>query len=254
MNSILFKRTSFVLSLAALTVISSGLKAQAQTTNLAATDVKTNSTLDTTTLTSASALMAEPSLATVVAQADGTVAPDGTTPGTLRDGTTPDTTPGTEPGATPTTPAPGVVEPGRATRSGPSYVGAAGNIGLTGGETALGIGNFAVISKIGLTEAVSARPAVVFGDDTTVLIPVTYDFTLQPTGVATEVVSSFAPYLGGGLAIATGSNSDVGPLLTAGVDVPLGSRLTGTAGVNVGFFDNTSVGLLIGVGYNFEGL
>jgi len=121
-------------------------------------------------------------------------------------------------------------------------------------ELNLGIGNFTVISKIGLTEAVSIRPAVVIGDDTTILIPLTYDFTIQPTGVATEAVSTFAPYVGGGLAIATGSNSDVGPMLTAGADVPIGSQFTANAGVNVGFFDDTSVGLTVGIGYNFEGL
>jgi hypothetical protein len=130
--------------------------------------------------------------------------------------------------------------------------GAAGNIGLSGGETALGIGNFTVISKIGLAEAVSVRPAVVFGDNTTVLIPVTYDFNLRPTGAAVEPISTFAPYVGGGLVIATGNDdSDFGGLLSAGVDVPLSPEFTATAGVNVGILDNTSVGLLIGVGYNF---
>jgi hypothetical protein len=173
--------------------------------------------------------------------------------------TTEPTTPTTEPPATtpettPTQQTPGAIEPGRATRGGSSYVGVGGNIGLAGGETALGVGNFTVISKIGFTEAVSARPAVVIGDDTTILIPITYDFTIQPTGAATEAVSSFAPYIGGGLAIATGSNSDVGPMVTAGADVPIGNQFTANAGVNVGFFDSTSVGLTIGVGYNFEGL
>lgn len=118
----------------------------------------------------------------------------------------------------------------------------------------MGIGNFTVISKIGFTEAVSARPAVVFGNNTTILLPITYDFTVRPTGAATEAISTFAPYIGGGLAIATGDNSDVGPMITAGADVPIGNQLAANAGVNVGFFDSTSVGLTIGIGYNFEGL
>ncbi len=154
MNTILFKRASFLLSLATLTVVSSGLKAQAQTTDFTAADVKTQPTLDTKALTSASALIAEPSAAQNPEATSETTDPvvaqvDGTTPGT------------------------GGIAPGRATRSGPSYVGVAGNIGLSGGETALGIGNFTVISKIGLAEAVSVRPAVVIGDNTTFLIPVT---------------------------------------------------------------------------------
>lgn len=233
MNTILFKRTSFLLSLATLTVVSSGLKAQAQTTDFTAADVKTQPTLDTKALTSASVLIAEPSAAQNPEATSETTAPvvaqvDGTTPGT------------------------GGIAPGRATRSGPSYVGVAGNIGLAGGETALGIGNFTVISKIGLAEAVSVRPAVVIGDNTTFLIPVTYDFNLRATGAAAQPISTFAPYVGGGLVIATGNDdSDFGGLLSAGVDVPINSQFTATAGVNVGILDNTSVGLLIGAGYNF---
>lgn len=155
------------------------------------------------------------------------------------------TTPANEVAQTPTG-----VQPGRATRGGSSYIGVAGNVGLSGGETALGIGNFSVISKIGFTETISARPTVVIGDDTTVLLPVTYDFNLRPRDAVAGTVTA-APYLGGGIAIATGSNSDVGPLLTAGVDVPVAERVTATGAVHAGFFDRTSVGLVIGAGYNF---
>ena len=127
----------------------------------------------------------------------------------------------------------------------PSYVGVAGNIGLSGGETSLGTGNVAVISKLKLNHNVSFRPGVVFGDNTTVLLPLTYDFSWQLTPL------SVSPYVGTGLAINTGNNSEVGGLLTAGVDVPLTSQFTANVGVNAGFVNNTSVGLAIGVGYNF---
>ncbi len=63
----------------------------------------------------------------------------------------------------------------------------------------------------------------------------------------------FAPYVGAGLAIATGDNSDVVPMLIASVDVPIANQFTANAGVNVAFFDDTSVGLVLGVGYNFAG-
>jgi hypothetical protein len=233
------KQIFVAVGIATVAVLAGGLSAQAQTAN-------SNPTQDTKVSTSAAALRNDSANSTV-AQVDPTYpSTQPTTPTTEPPATTPETTP------TQTTP--GAIEPGRATRGGSSYVGVGGNIGLGGGDTALGIGNFTVISKIGFTEAVSARPAVVFGDNTTFLIPITYDFTVQPTGAATEAISSFAPYVGGGLAIATGDNSDVGPMLTAGADVPLGDRLTANAGVNVGFFDSTSVGLTIGVGYNFEGL
>lgn len=150
---------------------------------------------------------------------------------------------------TPTQPVP-TVQPGRATRGGSSYVGVAGNIGLSSGETALGVGNFTIISKIGFTETISVRPTVVIGDDTTFLVPVTYDFNLRQRDAVAGTVRA-APYLGGGIAIATGSNSDVGPLLTAGVDVPIAERFTATGAVHAGFFDRTSVGIVIGAGYNF---
>ncbi|AFY89657.1 hypothetical protein [Chroococcidiopsis thermalis] len=239
MNAKPIKQIFVAVGIATVAVLAGGLSAQAQTAN-------SNPTQDTKVSTSAAALRNDSANSTV-AQVDHTYpSTQPTTPTTEPPATTPETTP------TQTTP--GAIEPGRATRGGSSYVGVGGNIGLGGGDTALGIGNFTVISKIGFTEAVSARPAVVFGDNTTFLIPITYDFTVQPTGVATEAISSFAPYVGGGLAIATGDNSDVGPMLTAGADVPLGDRLTANAGVNVGFFDSTSVGLTIGVGYNFEGL
>lgn len=144
------------------------------------------------------------------------------------------------------------ISPGRATQSGSSYIGIAGNIGLSGGDTALGDGNFAVITKIGLTRTFSVRPGAVIGDDPTILIPITYDFTFNPTD-AFAAPLPIAPYLGAGIVIGTGGDTDVGPMITAGVDFPLTNQFTATAGLNVGFIKDTSVGLQIGVGYNFRG-
>ena len=145
------------------------------------------------------------------------------------------------------------ISPGRITRGGSSYVGIAGNIGIGGGGTSLGNSNFTVISKIGLTNTFSVRPAVVIGDDATFLIPLTYDFNVSSADAFSESLP-FSPYLGAGVAVSTRSNDNVAALLSAGVDVPISSQFTATAGVNVGFFRNTDVGLLIGVGYNFVGL
>ncbi|MCG6134563.1 MAG: hypothetical protein MET45_07845 [Nostoc sp. LLA-1] len=142
------------------------------------------------------------------------------------------------------------VVPGTATRSGPSYIGVGGNIGFGGGTT-LSQGSFAVFSKVGLTENFSARPAAFFGDNTLFLIPVTVDFPVQAVTDTGEQQLSIAPYVGGGAAISTGRDSTVGFLLTGGVDVPISPEFTATAGVNVGFIDETEVGLLLGVGYNF---
>jgi len=156
------------------------------------------------------------------------------------------------------------VEPGRATRGGASYIGVGANFGLSGGSD-LGDGtNFAVFSKIGLLRSFSVRPAVVVGDNTTVLVPITYDFSFR-TAETLEQTFSIAPYVGAGVGIATGGDedddnggddddgSDLGLLLTAGVDVPLTPQFTATAAVNANFRDDTDVGIWVGVGYNFPG-
>jgi hypothetical protein len=144
-----------------------------------------------------------------------------------------------------------VISPGRSTRSGPSYIGIGGNIGL-GGDTTLGDSGFSVISKIGLTRNLSARPAVVIGDnDPTILLPLTVDFPISSVLETGELNLEAAPFVGGGIAISTGSDGLVRPLISAGIDVPVASRITATAAVNFAFFDDTEVGLTLGAGYSF---
>ncbi|PSB03758.1 hypothetical protein [Merismopedia glauca] len=142
------------------------------------------------------------------------------------------------------------ITPGRATRSGPSYIGVGGNIGL-GGDTSLGDGSFTVISKIGLTRNLSIRPSATIGDNTVILVPLTVDFPVASVVDADNFQVGAAPYIGGGAAISTGDNSRVGFLVSGGVDVPLSRQITANAGINVGFLDETEYGLTIGVGYNF---
>jgi uncharacterized surface protein with fasciclin (FAS1) repeats len=140
---------------------------------------------------------------------------------------------------------------GRATRGGRSYIGGGGNIGLSGNDTALSDSNFAVISKLGLTNYLSVRPSVIFGDDTIFLVPVTLDFTPRTAGSVGERSFAISPFIGAGVAIEANLDTDIGLLLTGGVDLPVGSRFTVTGSVNAAFLDNTDVGLLLGVGYNF---
>ncbi|MGV0026027.1 hypothetical protein [Phormidesmis priestleyi] len=144
------------------------------------------------------------------------------------------------------------VSPGRVTRSGSSYVGVGGNIGIGSGDTQLGQGSFAVLSKIGLLPSVSVRPSLLFSDNLTILVPVTYDFSFGegPTG---RLGFSAAPFVGVGVAISTGDDSNVGLLLTGGVDVPLSSQFTATASVNASVTGEAAIGILLGVGYNFQG-
>lgn len=162
-----------------------------------------------------------------------------------------DTTP--TPAPTDSDPSPDIdLDPGQATRGGSSYIGVAGNIGL-GGDSAIGEGSFAVISKIGLANVLSVRPSVAIEDDPVILLPLTYDFSSRSVEPLEETLS-VSPYLGGGIAIETSEDADVGLLLTGGVDVPISDRFTATAAVNAAFLDKTDVGILIGVGYNFTGL
>lgn len=144
------------------------------------------------------------------------------------------------------------IEPGRGTRSGSSYVGIGGNLGLGDGDTQIGEGAFAIISKVGLTSNFSVRPSVLISDGVTILLPVTYDFFFGE-GPTDELGFAAAPYLGLGAAISTEDDLDVDLLLTGGVDIPLGSQFTATVALNASVTGNTALGLLIGVGYNFSG-
>lgn len=207
-----------------------------------------------------------------VAQSEGPTpgnAPPTTAPGNARPDlivpTTPAPTPGTFTPApstptqttpTDTTPRPlpgtSTISPGRATNSGSSYFGVGGNIGLGDGDTAIGEGSFAIISKIGLTRNFSVRPSALIGDNVTILLPVTYDFSFGegPTG---ELGFTAAPFLGVGAAISTGDGASADLLLTGGIDVPLGSQFTATGSVNASVTGKAAVGLLLGIGYNFRG-
>jgi uncharacterized surface protein with fasciclin (FAS1) repeats len=143
------------------------------------------------------------------------------------------------------------VTAGRTTLGGPSYIGVAGNIGLSGNDTALSDGNFAVISKIGLTRNISVRPSVLFGGDTIFLVPLTLDLAPRTAGAVGDRTFAISPYIGAGVAIEANLDTDFGLLLTGGVDLPVGSRFTVTGAVNAAFMDQTDVGLLLGLGYNF---
>lgn len=141
------------------------------------------------------------------------------------------------------------IDPGRPTRGGASYVGIGGNIGIDG-DTALGRGSFVINGKIGLTRSLSFRPAAIIGDDTVFLFPLTYDFRIQSTDPFEPV--RFAPFVGGGLALSTDEDDNLGFLVTGGVDFPLSPQFVANASLNIGFLeDTTDFGLMVGVGYTF---
>ncbi|MBH8573892.1 hypothetical protein I8752_12845 [Nostocaceae cyanobacterium CENA369] len=280
MNTI-FLRKGVLLPIVAVVVLGSGFSAKAQTTdnvssqqliepavtavssNQSNTELETKSqelstetpanqtqTSDSTALQQFPSVSAQESASRTLTPVPGTVA---TSSGAL----TPETSEYAEPtSATSAPPAPVVaqsnIDIGRPTRGGRSYIGVAGNIGLDGNSASLGDGNFAAISKIGLTNTFSFRPSAVFGDNTTILLPLTYDFSFKQADPFNEPLA-IAPYIGAGAAISTGDNSQVGFLVTGGIDVPLNQQFTATAAVNAGFLDDTNIGLMIGVGYNFSG-
>jgi hypothetical protein len=129
-----------------------------------------------------------------------------------------------------------------------SYVGVSGNIGLQSDCSCLGDTAFAINSKVALKSNLSLRPAVIFGDETGFLIPVTYDFTMR--GADPFEKGPFTPYLGGGAVITTAETNNLGFLATGGMDYRFSSKFVANAALNIGFVgDSTDVGLLLGVGY-----
>ncbi len=147
------------------------------------------------------------------------------------------------------------IELGRLTRSSFSYIGVGGNIGLTG-DTGVGEGAFVVNAKIALSRSLSLRPAAHFSDNTAFLASLTYDFNLPGRDPFEPV--QFFPFVGGGIILnteddsANSDSSDVGFLLTGGVDYPLSRDFTANATLNIGFLDETEVGIVLGVGYTFS--
>jgi hypothetical protein len=129
----------------------------------------------------------------------------------------------------------------RSTRGGPCYLGVGGNFGSRA--------DFAVISKIGLSNSFSLRPSVLLlSNFVTVLVPFTYDFAPQ-SFLSQDLI--LAPYLGGGIAFKTSSDSTIGGLITAGVDIPMSRTFTVNVATNLTFLRQTELGVLLGIAYNF---
>jgi hypothetical protein len=278
-NTIFFRKGVFWLpSIAALAVLSSGLSANAQTvekvssqtlTGPSATVASPNefsaevdtasqnlSTETTETFTVRNLTKGQQLSNTAIQEnASATLTP---IPGTVATSSTTLTSESVEPTSqtiaqpSDTRVAQSDIDLGRTTSGGSSYIGVAANIGLSGGDSSLSDGNFAVVSKIGLTNSISVRPSAVLGDNTTILLPITYDFTFQSADAFSEPLP-IAPYVGVGAAYKTGDDSQFAFLVSGGIDVPLSPQFTATAAVNAGFFNETDIGLLLGVGYNFSG-
>ncbi len=138
----------------------------------------------------------------------------------------------------------------------PNYLGIGGSLGLIEDEFG-DFGAFAVTGKLRLFPIIdsreggtdlSLRPSMIVGEDVSFAIPVTLDLRLPPfQNTDTDAV---VPYFGPGVLITTGDNSAFKFLMAAGLDVPIGAFTT-NAQLNVGFLDETALGLTLSVGYNF---
>jgi len=134
---------------------------------------------------------------------------------------------------------------------GRSYIGVGGNVGLDGEETNLGEGGFVIVSKAGFTENLSLHNAVMFSDETTTSLTLSLNFPIKAPVTGQTIV---IPFAGGGVLLQPDEDWEADPLVSAGVDVPIPPKFTGTVRVNVAFpeDDETDVGLVLGVGYNLK--
>ena len=133
-----------------------------------------------------------------------------------------------------------------------SYTGLGGNIGLGGESTALGDGGFSLVGRTAFTKNISLHSSTIFGGDSVGTFALTFGIPIYKS--SSDRLELFYPFVGGGVSIEElFSEFDTDGLFTAGVDVPILERITATARVNVGFADDdTDIGLLLGVGYNFS--
>ena len=133
-----------------------------------------------------------------------------------------------------------------------SYIGLGGNIGISGEETNLGDSGFSLIGRTAFTENISLHTATIFGDDNISGFAITFGVPISRSS-SSDLELAY-PFLGAGIAVEDFfGDFNVDGLLTTGVDVPILERVTGTVRLNLGFAeDDTDVGLLLGVGYNFS--
>ncbi|MEM7553320.1 MAG: hypothetical protein AAF378_04335 [Cyanobacteria bacterium P01_A01_bin.84] len=134
-------------------------------------------------------------------------------------------------------------------RPGDNYIGLGT---VVGGDT--DFVDAAIISKVKLlnldsSKSISVRPGAVFSNGNLDLrIPVTIDLRRINRDLG-ELNNKVNPYAGGGVAIDSDGDADL--MLTAGMDVQLTSKFTGTAAANVLFLGDTEFDATVGVGYNF---
>jgi hypothetical protein len=131
------------------------------------------------------------------------------------------------------------------------YIGIGGTIGVSGAGEGLSHGGVTIIQKNDLSDSLSVRGSTIFGGDKNdSTLALTVNFPVKTSSGQIQ----FAPFIGGGMLVrskSTFQDITVRGLVTGGIDVPLSRRFTATTVVNVGFFEQTEVGVQLGVAYNF---
>jgi hypothetical protein len=131
------------------------------------------------------------------------------------------------------------------------HIGVRGSIGVSGEDTGLSEGGFAIMTRNDLNDRLSIRGTNVFGSTRSDnAVALTLNFPVRSSSGEAQLI----PFVGGGVLISSESFFDdviVRTLVTGGIDVPLSRRLTATSAVNVGFTDTANVGVRLGVMYGF---
>lgn len=141
----------------------------------------------------------------------------------------------------------GMSAPARAEGTSKNYIGPSVLFG--GGQT-----EFAVDSKFGVSENLSLRPFVSFGNgDTTFGSSLTYDFNLSNSGGGTlGERTQVTPFLGGGVAIASGGGNQTVGYFTGGADFGVTENVDLKAELDVPFTSNGSATIVrLGAGFKF---
>ena len=130
--------------------------------------------------------------------------------------------------------------------------GVGATVGLSDdGDTSLGEGGFSLVGRFSITDNLSVHTASVIGDNSLFTAAVTGGAPIRNEEANRTLVFPFA---GAGVSVET-EDFDFNPFISAGVDVPIIDKLTGTVRINTSFDeDGTDVGLVFGIGYDLFSL
>ncbi|PZO45428.1 MAG: hypothetical protein DCF21_00065 [Leptolyngbya sp.] len=122
------------------------------------------------------------------------------------------------------------------------YIGAGVRAGFND-PTSFVIDSKAKFLEIGSAATLSARPSVLFGNDTELRLPISVDIGIS---------DGFYPYAGAGVAYNAEGSSRVDPLITGGIDIGVARNLVVDVNLNVLFKPgNTDTELTATINYAF---